>query len=158
MVTVLFGVPLTAIQYLWKFLTSAKAGTNSSQPSFGKDGCISLFSCQRHLRNLVSRLLKFGLAKSFSIEISVSSTVMVYHLIIVQTTPLGCYMQHLIWESRSSISSHCSLHRTGSRQVNRVLPVFHFLKLVRIFYSTLKHIFIFADIEWRTRSLLFSNQ
>lgn len=92
----------TAIQCIWKFLTSGRASTNSSQPPFINDGCISLFSCQRGPRNLASRLLKFGLAKSFSVEISVSSTVLIRCLIIIQTTPLGCYTQltssTLLWE------------------------------------------------------------
>lgn len=65
----------TAIQWIWKFPTSGRAWTNSSQPPFINDGCISLFSCQWDLRNLASRLYKFGLGKSFSVEILVRSTV-----------------------------------------------------------------------------------
>lgn len=65
---------LTPVQRIWKFLTSRRAFTNSSQPSFINDGCISIFPCQQDLRNVASRFLKAGLANSFSVENLVSST------------------------------------------------------------------------------------
>jgi len=154
---------LIAIEYIWKFLTSGRARTNSSQPLFINDGCISLFSPQQHLRNLASRLLKFGLAKSFSVEMLVSSTVLVCCLIVIQTTPPGCYTQltssSLHWKKRSITTSHCSLRRSGKmRWTNMILPVFHILKLARIFSSTLKHVLIFPEVKRTILSLLFSNQ
>lgn len=125
---------LTAIQCMWKFLTSGRAWTNSSQPPFINDGCISLFPCQQDLRNLASRLLKFGLAKSFSVEISVSSTVLICCLIIVQTTPPGSYTQ-LTSSSPSGKKDPASpVTAPCVGLANMILPVFHFLKCQNLFF------------------------
>lgn len=99
-------VTSTAVQYILKFLASGRAWTNSSQPPFSNGGYISLFSCQWDPRNLASRLLKFGLARSVSVEISVSNTVRICCVIITQTTTPGCYLQLTLcsplWENRTS--------------------------------------------------------
>lgn len=153
----------TAVRSIWKWLTSGRAGTNSSQPPFINDGCISLFSCQRDPRNVASRLLKFVSAKSFSVEIWVSSTVLICGLIVPQTAPRGCYTQLTssapLWGKQPSGTSPCSSRRTGKMiRLNRILPVFTFLKLVKIFSFTLKRVLLFPEVKWRILSVRFPNQ
>lgn len=63
-----------AILWMLEFLTSGRAQANSSQTLFINDGCINLFPCQWKPRILAFRLSKFGLAKSCSIDTSVSNT------------------------------------------------------------------------------------
>lgn len=63
-----------AILWMLEFLTSGRAQANSSQTLFINDGCINLFPCQWKPRILAFRFSKFGLAKSCSIDTSVSST------------------------------------------------------------------------------------